>query len=239
MEIHETINKWFADTEKKIVSLKASDKIALLCASVTAVVKTYINSILAQLDMGFVLPSVAGLRIVSDLVNKFLWCLNEDNDDKIKDRIKRWEKSTAKENKKLLEGFIKIIDDSQVKSAMQETIAELDHVVANNRIKEMPPATRLFEENKNLFFDNVYPQAYQQFNAGVHIDIDILEKIWTLQNQTGKWVGDIQLSPKDIAGLKKHCLSSVWMVLKMLYRYYYWDVAEIDDEYKNVKRFAG
>ena len=107
MEIDETINKWFEQTQEKLKNTMSSNEdIDNLCCATTAVVKTYLDAVLLQLDNGLLLPSMADLRIISDLINKFLWCMNRPKKEQIKGRLKRWEKSTAKEQKKLLENLI-------------------------------------------------------------------------------------------------------------------------------------
>ena len=241
MEIDETINKWFEQTQEKLKNTMSSNEdIDNLCCATTAVVKTYLDAVLLQLDNGLSLPSMADLRIISDLINKFLWCMNRPKKEQIKGRLKRWEKSAAKQEKKLLENLIPFFGEPLL-SASKNAISQLKNILDKldkDQIKEMPQMVQLFQQNKNLFQDDIYAQAYQQFNSAVHIDTDVLlKKIANSQRNTGKFVGDIPVSQGDIMNLKMHCLSFAWMQLKMLYHHYSWDFSTIDRQYSSqIKR---
>lgn len=240
MEIEKTINQWFEEAQYKLENIIISNEdIDNFCCGTTTVVKTYLDAVLLQLDNGLFLPSMADLRIVSDLINKFLWCMNHPDKKQIKGRLRRWEKSAAKEQKKLLENLIPSSCEPFL-SVSKNAISQLKKILdrfSKDQVKEMPKTGQLFQQNKNLFQTDIYAQAYQQFNSAVHIDTDVLlRKIATYQKSTGKFVGDIPVSQDDIMNLKMHCLSFAWMQLKMLYRHYSWDFSAHDRAYEKLKK---
>ena len=128
MEIDETINKWFEETQGKLAKAKSSsDIVDDFCRRVFAVLKTYCDATLLLLrpEIELRLPAMANLRIMSELVIKFLWCLNVQKNKEIEERIKRWEKTGAKNRRKLVEEILtsKEIFDSKTTTQYQKELS--------------------------------------------------------------------------------------------------------------------
>lgn len=230
MEIEKTINKWFEITKEQLDSLpNQQSEIEGFCLGILHTVMIYLNGARLLQEKRLNFPAMALLRIVSDMVIKFLWCLQGVKDSGIETRIKRWEKRTFKEQKRLLSELKELVPDS-IKKVFEKTINDLDKKT-NNQLREMPNTRQLFKENSNLFLMDVYAQTYQQFNSAVHIDTDILKKVLMSPLRKYGCSEDIQLTPQDTNNLKIFRLSLLYMVLIMIYRYYSWDLTQVEKEY--------
>ena len=91
MEFDKTLNKWFEEAQSELAKANGSPVINGVCRSVTAVLKRYCDAAIVLLDNDFNLPPMAHLRIMSELVIKFLWCLKEEKSERIEEQIKRWD----------------------------------------------------------------------------------------------------------------------------------------------------
>ncbi len=230
MEIDRIINRWFEETKKLLDGLpNRQSEVDGFCLGILHTVVIYLNasSILQEKDFNF--PAMAILRIVSDLVIKFLWCLQGIKDNEIEIRIKRWEKKTFKEQRRLL-SELKELFPSDAKETFEKTINEFDKRI-NNTLKEMPNTRQLFKDNKNLFLADVYALAYKQFNSAVHIDTDVVKKVLMSPLRKNGCDRDILLSTKDTNNIRIFRLSLLYMILIIMYKHYSWDTISIEKEY--------
>ena len=238
MEIDQTMNRWFEEALTMLHDQSTrQSEIDGFCLGVVVSVKTYLNGTSLLLENDFSFPAMAHLRIVAELIVKFLWCLQGKTDMEIQRRINRWEKTTFRKQKQLLQELVDVIDDNDLKLVFTNIIIKLDSKIKSNKEKEMPNTTGsggLFEKTRNLFQRNVYPQAYQQFNPAVHIDTDTLKKITASQQSKEGPIKDIKLTQCDKDNLKIFSLSFTYMVLKMLYHHYQKNFGDFEKEYKEV-----
>ena len=236
MEIEKIINRWFDETQNNLTKTKdSSDMIDGLCRTISSVFKTYCDATIRLLEHDpKVLPAMALLRIMSELIIKSLWCLNVTKNEEIKERIKRWEKAGVKKRKKFVKELLESegsFDPATVDKFKQE-LAKLDEYLKDNIVDEMPKVTGpngLFKETKNIFDRNICAQAYRQFNHAVHVDTLVLT--WSTQRKANAiyYTGDLD---ENIESLKLHCLSFSYMVIKVVYVHYGWKSDQIEEEYQ-------
>ena len=109
------------------------------------------------------LIETALIRITSDLLIKFLWCLQGANDKEIEERIVRWEQTTFKEQKRFLSELKEVASDTE-KKIYEKGIDDLDKKI-NNGVKGMRNTRQIFKECKSMFSSvDIYAKAYQQYN---------------------------------------------------------------------------
>lgn len=230
MEIDKTINNWFEKTKKQLDSLpNQQSEVEGFCLGILHIVMVYLNGARLLQREGLNFPAMALLRVVSDVVIKFLWCLQGVKNSEIEMKIKRWEKKTFSEQKRLLSELRELVPDS-IKKVFEKTINELDKKI-NKKLKEMPNTRQLFKENSNLFLADVYALAYQQFNSAVHMDSDVLKKILMSPLRKSGCKKDIHLTTQDSNNLIIYRLSLMYMILIMMYKHYSWDSTSIEKEY--------
>ena len=112
MEITKTIIGWFETTQKRIAKLSGTDTTYTLsfCAKCVPIMKTYCCAAALLVDKGFRLPVTALLRTISEFFIKVLWCLNSRDEKELKERSRRWEKTTAQKRLKLLNDLLRTKD---------------------------------------------------------------------------------------------------------------------------------
>ena len=190
MEIDKAINKWFDETDSQMHQ-KINDFTSVdgLCASVLRAAKDYCNVIFLLLREERKLPAKALLRVLCELMVKLSWCLtvpdkqNENEEEIVKDKIRRWEKYTLCNNVQILEKFNQIASGDD-KRKIQDSIDKLKNepLFSNKTIKEMPKFVGLIKQLPDLFKSEVYTLLYLQFNNAIHLDVTSLIDFYLNQN---------------------------------------------------------
>jgi len=228
MKIEERVEKWLEESIRKIRGLKKLTDIDIFCLNVVIAVRTYLASAFLLLEKSLYYPAMANLRIISDLIVKFLWCLQDNTSGETKRRINRWKKATFHKSKKLLGHLLHVVEGDDLKSILKSDIALLDNRIQSIKDDEMPPTTGkggLFEQIKTIkLFSNLptdlYPKSYQQFNSAVHIDTIALEKV------------EVPWNENDVNNSKIYCLYFTYMVVVMLFCRRGEKHGRIDQEFK-------
>lgn len=173
--------------------------------------KSYSSAILLLLDNNSVWPAKALLRCLFELTVRLSWCLRcpdeankELRDEIIDKKISRWEKSAMLQDIRILKDFKRTypqnaeeIDDKIKKSA--EGIYDL-------YVKRMPGYKNLLTEFPDEFEKIMPPQLYSDLHKAVHLDTNILSKIY----MSGK--SDLSNDNRDIDELKKLCMFLVKII---------------------------
>lgn len=230
MNIEDTVDKWFEEAKKLFDNLpNPTSKVNKFCLGTFRSVGIYLNASCILQERELYYPAMALIRITSDLLIKFLWCLQGVNDKAIEERIVRWEKTTFKEQKRFLSELKEVASGTE-KKMYEKGIDDLDKKI-NNGVKEMPNTRQIFKECKKLFSTvDIYPKAYQQYNQTVHIDVDVLDKIMNSPLSKDGCDKDIVCSKTDIEGINKTCLIFLYMLLIKIYEHYSWDATSIKKE---------
>jgi len=181
MEIEKTINRWFQQRQELISKASIHDKSFTLsfCAVSVPIMKTYCSAAGLLLDKDFKLPTIPLLRAISEFFIKFIWCVNTEDENEVKKRAARWEKSTATEKLKLLNSLLanSSILASEELPKLRKIKADTQKNLDSNKNKLMPKVTgagSLFEQCLNVFGADVSGILYRQFCGAVHIDTSIL-----------------------------------------------------------------
>ena len=174
------------------------------------------------------LPAQAQLRIMAELIIKFLWCLYGGIDN-VEKRLRIWEKNSAKEKKRLDEWLLPIANKDMKVQLENEINALKEKIHAEQCLEKMPKTAKLFEELIDVFDRNVYTTAYLQFNSSVHIDTHILTSIVEHQNEGKIFRSDLD---ENINKLKLHLLSFTYMFVKPIYLCYNWTFDYTENEYQ-------
>lgn len=236
MEIEETINKWFAEAQERLVQVDDDPTIDTYFRSIFGVLSNYCPAtILLIKKRRSRLPAMALMRVMSELFIKFLWCVHgTTNHQEVKDRIQRWVKSSGKKKINLLEDLLaskRILGETR--KSFKEQIKKAKKEIGNipSSTKEMPDITGnggLFDQVSKVFNDNVTALLYGQFLPAVHIDTSVLAQCIKRDGHMLIYKGDVDYSLDD---LLNHCLSQAYMFVKILYVFYRWDYNQIEQEY--------
>ena len=232
MNIKDTVDKWFEETKKLFDNLpNPTSKVNKLCLGTFRSVGIYLNASCILQEKGLYYPATALIRITSDLLIKFLWCLQGANDKEIEERIVRWEQTTFKEQKRFLSELKEVASDTE-KKIYEKGIDDLDKKI-NNGVKGMRNTRQIFKECKSMFSSvDIYAKAYQQYNQAVHIDIGVIDKIANSTLSENGCDKDVVFSQTDVNGINKTCLIFLYMLLIKMYEHYSWDVTSIKNEAK-------
>jgi len=233
-KINDAISRWFDETRKRLDALpNRQSEIEGFCLGILHTVVIYLNASRVLQENGFNFPAMALIRITSDVVSKFLWCLQSVSDSEIENRIQRWEKKTFAEQKRLLNNLKDVVLPTE---PLEKVISDLDKK-ADNHLKEMPNTRKLFQDIKNLFSLDIYALAYLQFNSAVHIDTDLVNKVLMSPLRRNGCDKDILLHEKDVDSLRIVRLSFFYMTLIVIYKYYSWDSGSLTNEYNRILGF--
>jgi len=234
IEIEDTINKWFKDIHYRLDRTNSDSAIVdSFCRSVSSVLKTYCDATILSLDGNLKLPAMACLRVMSELVVKFIWCLNVRENKEIQERIERWEKRGVNERRKFIKELLESEDSFDSKTTLNEELSRLVEYLKNTVTDDMPNVSGkygLFEQTKNIFDKNICPQAYRQFNPAVHVDTLVLTWSTKRKGDSIYFTGDLD---ENINSLKIHCLSFSYMLIKVIYVHYNWNFDLIEKEYQD------
>jgi len=231
MEIEETINKWFEETNCLMQNrINNANSIDGLCECVLQGSKNYCNAILLLLDKGHEMPAKALLRVLYELFAKVAWCLRvpddvtDDENILVKEKIRRWEKHTLLNNIKILEKFERAGHNKNIGRLMSTLKSEDLYLKAN--IKCMPD---LFEITKQLpepFTKKAYPFLYLQFNNSVHLDTTSLVK--SFSQKSNKTAQD------TLAELYEYCTNHAFYINSIIRLQYDDNTVQITKEYKEI-----
>jgi len=173
--------------------------------------KSYSSAILLLLDNNSVWPAKALLRCLFELTARLLWCLrypDEANEELrseiINKKLCRWEKSTMLQDIKVLKDF---------KRAYPQNAEEIDDKIKifadgiyDLYVKRMPNYKNLLNEFPDEFEKMVPPQLYSDLHKAVHLDANILSKIY----MSGR--SNSSDDNSDIDELKKLCMFLVKII---------------------------
>ncbi len=237
IEISIIINRWFNNVKSQVTEKSAKNTTFTFtsCSVSLSVMQIYCSASGFLLDNNYKLPAVALLRVISEFFIKFLWCMNTNNEKETKERMYRWEKTTANLKLKLLDNLIssqKLKTSDVDKLKKQKIKVEKDAI--NNPHKAMPNVTgngSIFEQISNVFGADVSALLYGQLCTAVHVDSSVLCEL--INNMQGAFIirDDID---EDINQLKKNCLNLAYMFFMILNRKISIDIVTIKKEYENV-----
>jgi hypothetical protein len=184
------------------------------------------------------LPAMALLRIMTELVMKFIWCFyNTTNYQEVKFKFQRWAKTAGKSKIKLLNDFLESNRTSnETKSKFKKDIQKIEDELSNfaNSVKCMSQMTgdgSLFDQLSVVFGGNISALSYSQFCQAIHIDTSVLACCIERNGSSLTYTGDLNLKLDD---LFNHCLSNAYMFVKTLHIFYKWDPCRIENEYLNI-----
>lgn len=233
MEIKETTDKWVEEAQSKLAKASGSTVINGFCRSVTAVLKRYCDATIVLLDNDFRLPVMAQLRIMSELVIKFLWCLEGKTSGKVEEQIKRWDLASLSQERRLYEKLVETSND-KLKNFAEERIEYLNKLSKDKcleHLKSMPWGTiDLLLDISDVFKQDkyyVYVSRFAQFHHAVHINTFVLTESVKTERDSFEFTGDIDTNTDNLKGC---CLGFVYMFLKKIYDFYKWNFDEIEKE---------
>jgi len=201
MEIDETINKWFQETEDQISAKIDKNKFRPLdglCIAVHKAARDYCNAIFCLTGKNHLLPAKALLRCLCELSVKLSWCLivpdglsAEEESKVVEQKIKRWEKDTLCEKIKILKKFKEAAttaSDSKLEEEINSEMRKMkqEPLFGNNEVKRMPNFFDIIKEMPKIFKAGVYPLLYLQFNNAVHLDVTSLVGFYTGEDKINK-----------------------------------------------------
>lgn len=170
-----------AQTECSEIAPRDPRYVVSLCAVCLPIAKTYCRATACLLDSGFRLPAQALLHIMAEIFVKVLWCVSAENEDEIKARELRWERSTGREKLRVLRQLLKtpqLLDDNQLAQLRKMKNAIEQAMQQNPQTDCMPPVTGdggLFALTSHLFSgNNMSAFLYGQFCSAVHVDTSVL-----------------------------------------------------------------
>lgn len=236
MEIDKTINKWFEETDAQMhQKIKDFTPIDGLCSCVLRTAKNYCNAIFLLLRKEHELPAKALLRVLCELMVKLSWCLtvpdkqNENEEEIVKEKIRRWEKYTLCNNVRILEKFNQIASGDD-KRKIQDSIDKLKNqpLFSNETIKEIPKFVDLIKQLPDLFKSEVYTLLYLQFNNAIHLDVTSLVDSYLNQNKIR------QQHVSRSANLRKYCIAHAFHINSLIRLNYKCESEEIKTEYHKI-----
>jgi len=237
-KITKTINKWFEETDAQMhQKIKDFTSIDGLCACVLRAAMDYCNAIFLLLRKERELPAKALLRVLCELMVKLSWCLtvpdkqNENEQETVKEKIRRWEKYTLCNNIRILEKF-KEVTSGDDKKKIQDSIDNLkiEQLFSDKRIKEMLKFLDLVKQLPDLFKNEVYPLLYLQFNNAVHLDVTSLVDSVLKQGKNGMQYDS------DVKDLAKYNVAHAFHITCLIRKNYGWRTDEIEKEYREIMR---
>ena len=237
-EIEKTIKKWFEEVLEKLVDLDDEPFIDSYVRSTTGILFNYNIATIYLIRKELRLPAMALLRIMTELVMKFIWCFyNTTNYQEVKLKFQRWAKTAGKRKIKLLNDFIETNRTSdEIKSKFIKDIQKIEDELSNfdNSVKCMPQMTGdggLFDQLSIVFGGNISTLTYIQFCKAIHIDTSVLACCIERNESSLTYMGDLNIKLDD---LLNHCLSNAYMFVKALHIFYKWDPCRIENEYLHI-----
>jgi len=236
MEIEKTVNKWFDETDAQMhQKIKDFTSIDGLCTCVLRAAKDYCNTIFLLLRKERKLPAKALLRVLCELMVKLSWCLtvpykqNEDEEETVKEKIRRWEKYTLCNNIRILEKFREVTSGDD-KKKIQDSIDKLktEQLFSDKGTKEMPKFLDLIKQLPDLFKNEVYPLLYLQFNNAIHLDVTSLVDLYLNQDK----MRDRHMS--RAANLTECCIAHAFHINSLIRLNYKCETEEIKIEYHKI-----
>jgi len=257
MQIEQNVKNWFGKTMDLLESrfsngIIANDLEDAVNSSVS-VVAIYASSVFGILEGGRKLPAMALLRSLYQLTSRLTWILMGSTDSERHNRLERLEKTSLKDELKLLNGILDIFkndkrentikalkeyDNARVK--VEQRINELE----NCGVKEMPqqPLQVLKEVFKDVYgqpnegpgaSETIPIRAWAGLHKAVHPDYITLKS--TIFNSGDRlYHGDIV--NEDIDRLRYECCVCIHRFLKEIYNFYGFDFHKIDDEFLKLSR---
>ncbi len=236
-QIEIIINRWFENVKQQVSeeSVKNKSLTFSFCSVSLPVMQIYCSASGFLLDNDYKLPATALFRIISDFFIKFLWCLNTDNEDETRKRIRRWEKTSANKKLRLIDNLLKssrVLKPSDVNklNKFKITVKQDDE---NNPHKAMPAVTgkdSIFEQTSNVFGVDVSALLYGQYCSAVHTDTSIFRGL--MNNKQGNLIIRADID-EDINELKKRCLNFAYMYFVILNKKMSIDMITIKEDYEN------
>lgn len=239
MQIEKAINKWFENTQKLITEVSLTDKSNSLsfCAVAVLVMKRYCCATALLLDKGFKLPAMALMRCISDFFIKFLWSIDTNDENEIRNRLQRWDKTADAKKLKLYQSLLKlegVLSKEDFEKA-KESKEKVERNYNSNTAKKMPNVTGengLFGSTSNIFGGDVSAVLYSQFCSAVHIDAHILTGL--KQEGAGQVLEINDDINENLNNLKMRCLNFSYMFLLSVHKTKNWRMEAIEREYKTI-----
>ncbi|MGB2865158.1 MAG: DUF5677 domain-containing protein [Sedimentisphaerales bacterium] len=235
MEINETIDKWFNETNKLIQNeIEDLNSIDGLCQAALNSSNDFCCSIILLLRSGHIMPAKALLRCLCELLIKLCWCLSvSDNisdakdDHIVKAKIQRWEKDTLCNNIKILEKFSDVVDEITSKKFKKE-IAKLkqEPLFSNGKIKRLPALKDIAGQLPEIFKNEVYPRFYIKFNNAIHLDVTSLVDTYKTKNK--------KISKNVFNDLIEDCMTLALQINAVIRMNYEIDISSIKQEFHNI-----
>ncbi len=238
MEINETINRWFQETEDKLSTRIDKNKFRPLdglCVAVHKAARDYCNAIFHLVEKNHLLPAEALLRCLCELFVKLSWCLGvtdgpftEEESEVVEQKIKQWEKDTLCRNIKNLKKFKEAaaaVSDKNLEEEIDSGIRKLkqEPLLGNNEVKRMPKFFDVIKEMPKIFETEVYPLLYLQFNNAVHMDVTSLVGFYTGEDKNNK------------DDLIRYCVGHAFHINSVICMNYDIDINSLEDEYRRIE----
>lgn len=235
MEINETINKWFDETNKLIQNeIEDFNSIDGLCQAALKSSNDFCCAIILLLRSGHIMPAKALLRCLCELLIKLCWCLSvPDNISEAEDnhiaeiKIKRWEKDTLYNNIKILEKFSEVVGEKTSKKFKKE-IAKLkkEPLFSDRKIKKLPTLKDIAGQLPEIFKNEVYPRFYIKFNNAIHLDVTSLVDTYETNNK--------QISKSVLNDLIEDCITLALQTNAVIRMNYKIEISSIKHEFHNI-----
>lgn len=236
MEIDETIKNWLGQSEGQLQSLKYKDDISNFCLGLIPLIRDYSISILLLLNNGKRLPPKALLRVLSELVIKFCWCMKDAEADKINfyRKNERWGKTACEKQKKFLELSLNLPCNDQERQKIQKNLNSCESWIKKLNEKKTKGFPGTMDMFKDLFGSNAkmnYLILHHQFSDVIHSDLFLLGRLIAVGGNTTI----IDDEPENNTVLKQVCLCGVYLFLESIYKYHKLDFKEIRSCYEILK----
>lgn len=197
--------------ERVKVQEMENSKEEVLRSCVLDAAKSYSSAILLLLDNNSVWPAKALLRCLFELTARLSWCLRcPDEADKelrsemIDKKLCRWDKSAMLQDIRILKDFKRTYPQNA--EEIDNQVKKLADEIYDLYVKRMPGYKNLLNEFPNEFEKMVPPQLYSDLHKAVHLDMNVLSKIY----MSGK--SDLSNDNRDIDELKKLCMFLVKII---------------------------
>ena len=255
MQIEQNVKNWFDKTMELLETrfsngIIANDLEDAVNSSV-ATIAIYVSSVFGILEGGRKLPAMALLRSLYQLTSRLTWILMSSTDSDRQDRLKRLEKTSLKDELKLLDGILYIFKSDKRGNTLEalkeynkvrDKIAQRINELENCGVKDMPQPLLVLKE----VFNGVYGQpnegpgasetipirAWSGLHKAVHPDYITL-KSTILNSGVRLYHGDVV---EDIDRLRYECCVCTHRFLKEIYNFYGFDFHKIDDEFLKLSR---
>lgn len=232
------LKKWIDDTIALFQSnVKTNLLIDHLCVTSLTVSSTYCQAIMTLLAREYRMPAKALLRVLFELSVKLLWCSfipdgeTRSHDVVIEEKCKRWAKTTAAQNVKILEEFVELLGPDKI-GDLPTRIEYFKGIRDSQGSEGMPKHfVEVIKEPPELWAKEVYPRCYLQFNNAVHLDVSSLgERV----SKNGDKYVVVQDSEESIANLAQYCAVFEHIILHIVRQHYGWDRNELYADFHQV-----